>query len=729
MASFNGAASKGSFSVKAYAGDSKTLLAFNFSNPNDAKNLAGFTISCELPGEPPFFLFNFLAFQNPSAHSQVTTELPKSMVNAPWQKYRFVDFAHAGSQGGPLIAGAYLYTATPRYFDANGSMQALDRTLSAAVKVPVAPFTKGALSLGFSRGYMQSEAFGRKFGQKTVIQPAKRGLQFDTSTVAGKNSTGDSVTYDQIYSWMGATARTQVLNLLNKVLSDPTLRLDVFAYDLNEPDVVDILLKLAAQKRVRVILDSAALHRTAGSKVAMEDLFTTSFRAVPGAASSILRGCFGRYSHDKVFIVSKGGDSIEVLTGSTNFSVFGIYVNANHVLVFDDSDVAGYYEQVFEESWKILSTVPPPSGTENPSSKSAAAFAATPLAVGSFNSTTAGPNKMTIHVSPHTTKDVSTILNAIAARISQEAGAAKGNVLFAVMQMTNSKSPVYAALGALNKLTRLVSYGISDSPGGLKMYVPGSATGILVTGKPSQTQLPPPFDQVPLLPGHEIHDKFVVCGLNGKDPVVFCGSSNLASGGEAQNGDNLLEIHDADVAMAFGIEALLLVDHYNFLDHYTTKKAATTKAAAKKSAATPTPVGAAKKTAAKKTTKKSTTKVNPTRKATKTPVKKTTKTPAAKKLSGKKTAARTASLRVIPANAGLRAPIKTAKRAATKTTKKSAASTTAPGQVVKGKLLKQPQSLSDAATAAGMYLYTDDAWSQRYFNRGDLHCLDRELFG
>ena len=47
---------------------------------------------------------------------------------------------------------------------------------------------------------MQSEAFARKFGQKTAIQPAKRGLEFDTSAMAGKNSAGDTVTYDQIYS-------------------------------------------------------------------------------------------------------------------------------------------------------------------------------------------------------------------------------------------------------------------------------------------------------------------------------------------------------------------------------------------------------------------------------------------------------------------------------------------------------------------------------------------------
>lgn len=708
---FCGAATKGSFSIKAYIGDNKTLLAFNFSDQNDAKNLAGFTISCELPGQPSFYLFNFLAFQDPSAHSQVATEQPKSTVNAPWQKYRFVDFAHAGAQGGPLIVGDYVYTATPRYFDAKGSMQALDSTLSATVKVPVAPFTKGAFSLGFSRGYMQSEAFSRKFGPKTAIQPAKRGLEFDTSSVAGTNA-GASVTYDQIYSWMGATARTQVFNTLHQVLADPTLRLDVFAYDLNEPDVVEILLKLAMQKRVRVILDSAALHRTKGSKVAIEDLFTTAFKAVPGATDSILRGCFGRYSHDKIFIVSRGSESIEALTGSTNFSVFGIYVNANHVLVFEDKQVAGYYEQVFEECWKILSTVPPPAGTENPSAKSAAAFAGTPLSAGSFNSTTAGPDNMTIHVSPHTTADVATILGAIATRIGKEEGAPKGNVLFAVMQMTNSKSPVYAALSSLNQLTTLVSYGISDSPGGLKMYVPGSATGILVTGKPSQTLLPPPFDQVPLLPGHEIHDKFVVCGLNGDDPVVYCGSSNLASGGEAQNGDNLLEIHDADVAIAFGIEALLLVDHYNFLDHYATKKkAAAKKTGAKKSAAKTASAGKAKKTAAKKVVKKS----------------------AAKESAGKRTSVRTASLRVSPATAALRAPKKPAKKVVKKTAgkaaKKSAAPATAAGQVVKGKLVKQPQSLSDAATQAGMYLYTNDAWSQRYFNPGDLHCLDRKLFG
>jgi len=42
---------------------------------------------------------------------------------------------------------------------------------------------------------------------------------------------------------------------------------------------------------------------------------------------------------------------------------------------------------------------------------------------------------------------------------------------------------------------------------------------------------------------------------------------------------------------------------------------------------------------------------------------------------------------------------------------------------------KQPQSKQQAAIQNGMFLYTDDAWSLAYFNSGDLHCVERTLFG
>jgi hypothetical protein len=157
-------------------------------------------------------------------------------------------------------------------------------------------------------------------------------------------------------------------------------------------------------------------------------------------------------------------------------------------------------------------------------------------------------------------------------------GRTVGNVLFAVMEIDRGPSPVYTALNALHADQRIFSYGISDSPDGIALYAPGRKTGVLVTGKPVRTRLPPPFSQVPNLgAAHQIHHKFVVCGFNGTDPVVFCGSSNLALGGEQLNGDNLLEIHDPDVATVFAIEALALVDHFEFLDRVARRRKTNTK--------------------------------------------------------------------------------------------------------------------------------------------------------
>ena len=343
-----------SFSVKAYVGDKKTLLAFNFQSRDDAKSLAGFTIFCQPPGQVPgYYLQNQLQFENPGKHRQVAGEKPNSSVNAPIQKFRWTHYPGTAHQGISPAFGEYTYTVTPRDFDADGSMQALDNSLGVGVTVSVGAFQKGSVKLGFTRGYMQSGAYVQHFGKNTPVVPKTKNLDFDTSTQAGTNN-GQPITFAQIYNWMGETAREQILNVLNRVLNDPTLTLKVFAYDLNEPDIVKILLTLAAQGRVRIILDNAKLH-VGGTP---EDQFTDLFRQRKKSPSDILRGSFARYSHDKVLIVSRnGGSAIEVLTGSTNFSLTGLYVNANHVLLFEDADVAGHYDEVFEKSWQVLSGV------------------------------------------------------------------------------------------------------------------------------------------------------------------------------------------------------------------------------------------------------------------------------------------------------------------------------------------------------------------------------------
>lgn len=558
-------ASTDALTVTAYAGDAKTLLAFNMTK-RKAKGLAGFTVEVRPHGRAPYYLFNSLRFEHPERHAQDPSEPANSTLNAPLHKFRWVHVPGSIHQGLKPFYGTYGYVVTPRYFDSDRTLLPLDQAKSTSVDVKVAPFDSGPLELGFTRGYVQSQAFVGRFGPKVRIRPDGGELLFDTSQVAGANAKGEQYTYAQEYEWLGFTAREKIFALLDEVRKDKKLRLDVFAYDLNEPDFAGALIALAEQGRVRVILDNAGLHHS-DTKPKPEDEFEKSFKKAATGAAEIKRGKFGNFAHDKVLVVRNAAGATKVLTGSTNFSVTGFYVNSNHVLVFDDPALAGTYADLFQQVWD--------------GDVKRAAFVDSALA----NTPTTAPNigdpPMQITFAPHSEDVAREILGGIVTRVGAETSRAKGNVLFAVMGIGGKgENPVYEALRGLHAESRIFSFGVSDDPGGIALYEPRRKTGVLVTGKPVRSQLPPPFNQVPSLGlGHQIHHKFVVCGFNGPAPVVYCGSSNLALGGEQKNGDNLLEIHDPDVVTAFAIEALALVDHFQFLNRTGQPTASRTAAA------------------------------------------------------------------------------------------------------------------------------------------------------
>jgi hypothetical protein len=59
-------------------------------------------------------------------------------------------------------------------------------------------------------------------------------------------------------------------------------------------------------------------------------------------------------------------------------------------------------------------------------------------------------------------------------------------------------------------------------------------------------------------------------------------------------------------------------------------------------------------------------------------------------------------------------------------TKKRSKATPAPAAPL---VRQQPRSKQQAAAQAGLFLYTDDRWAQRYFDPNDLHNAERELLG
>jgi hypothetical protein len=550
----------GTFRVTALSGDFKTLLAFDLGK-DQSKGLAGFTIQVQPGTGSPYYLLNSLQFEDPSKHAQDQAQPATSSINAPFRKFRWLHVPGQFHQGLAPFRGSYAYTATRRYFDRTGSLLPLDPALSATVHIPVQPFVKDGLHLGFARGFVQSQAFVHHFGPKALVQPRNPTIDFDTSQVSGKNAAGEAYTFAQQYAWLGSTAREQIFTLLHEIRADQNLKLDVFAYDLKEPDIITAFLALAGEQRIRIVLDNASLHSSTAAKRALEDDFEDAFRRHDGrgAHAPIIRGHFGRYSHDKVLIVSGPAGPQCVLTGSTNFSVTGMYVNSNHVLVFESPAVASQYQQIFD--WVFT----------NGALKKA--YLGTEFSPRRYHATS--PVTMSATFAPHTDDITGSVLGAVVDRIRAEGKrpGGSGSVLFAVMDLSEGHM-VADALRKLHVQRNVFSYGITDSVDGIELYRRGSRNGVLTTGKPVRAVLPPPFDQVPGIGGgaaHQVHHKFVVCGgIHGTDPTVFCGSSNLAEGGESNNGDNLLEIHDADVALAFAIEAIGLVDHFAFLDRYAT---------------------------------------------------------------------------------------------------------------------------------------------------------------
>jgi phosphatidylserine/phosphatidylglycerophosphate/cardiolipin synthase-like enzyme len=239
-----------------------------------------------------------------------------------------------------------------------------------------------------------------------------------------------------------------------------------------------------------------------------------------------------------------------VLTGSANFSTNGLYVNSNHVLIFNNKNIAQFYSDVFDASFGKTSmkdfkgskfTSP-----DNPFKEKS---------VGEINITFA----------PHSRTDAKQIFDRISARILKEGNT---DVLFAIMQDTSASS-ILDAVQQQVKNEKIFTYGITDTISknadyGIFLYKPNSLRGIRVAARGIQNVLPKPFGKVANIDGYAIHHKFIVVNFRGDDPVVYCGSSNLAFNPEQHNGDNLLEIHDKDIVTAFAIQALVLVDHFQW---------------------------------------------------------------------------------------------------------------------------------------------------------------------
>ena len=529
-------ASNDGFSLKAWQGSTMTLLAMNLAKKPADGTFAGFSLAYINPHGKKYYIQNFLNFDG-------VNDVTSSYVS-PIQLFRWVHFPGSYQQTG-ILTGEYTYMATPRYFDTEKKLISLDKTKTVSVKILVGDFSKGGFSAGFARAFLKSQAFANRYGATQKLLPTGDWI-FETNQKAGTKNNID-FTYENMYEWLGFSARKKTYDLLKEALANDAISVYMYAYDFNDPGIAQMCLDLAAKGKIRMIIDDASLHTDAGSK---ENDFEQRFKLKATGEAEIFRCHFARFAHCKIIILKNNNKPYKVLTGSTNFSYTGLYINANHILVFDSERVATYYDDVFNSCWK---------------NGKAPAFRITNFALATKKFYKPGVPTTEINFSPHSPEYATGLIDAITKIVLDKK---TKSVLFSVMEMGETTTgSLIPALRELHKNDAVYTYGVTDSVSGdeISLYKPGRKNGLLIDAQAANRELPPPFNKEHSLGlAHAIHHKFVVINFNKSDAKVYCGSSNLALGGEKENGDNLICIKDTDVATAFAIEAIRLTDHYNF---------------------------------------------------------------------------------------------------------------------------------------------------------------------
>jgi phosphatidylserine/phosphatidylglycerophosphate/cardiolipin synthase-like enzyme len=518
----------GALTLAAYPGDNMVLVAMSLSDSAvnaQAKNLAGFAVFRKVGNGAEEAIPNRLNFT-----AQVTRDTKPAdsewtpSSDAPFQKFRWVDVLTDD------FDSAVTYRVVAKYFKGNGPAMTDGPSASVTVQPPALAHSK--FRIAFTRGYASSQAYVDKFQNKD-IRPKQKSATFDTKP------------YQPQYEWLGGDAHKQLFDFIAECDADNSAKMDVLAYDLDEPDVIKAFCNWGKQGRLRAILDNAKLHTKPG---AVEITAAKMIKAAAGDGN-VKQGCFARYQHNKVIIKrdKASGAAQKVLFGSMNFSLRGIYIQANNVMVSDDATTASYFAAAFDEAWND-------NVKAGPFAKSAIAQKYNTI---SAVNTSALPQSA-VALSPHSDSAIS--LDPVSSAIR----AAKSSVLYAVMEPTGG-GPVLQTLRAIAAKPIIFSYGTVETDKGLAVQNASGEMGAVTSFGFLKDKVPEPFKKEwNGGNGMHIHHKFIVVDFNVGNPVVFTGSSNLSSGGEEANGDNLIQIHDPVIASMYAIEAVRLFDHYSF---------------------------------------------------------------------------------------------------------------------------------------------------------------------
>lgn len=513
------------FTLKAHRGEGMLLLAMNWKNGKPPSDFVGFSIEYREPGGNRFYaLKNRITFLD--KNGKVGSS--QSSLQAPFQKFRWVHFPRNAD-----MKGNFRYRVKPAFMNdkdelSYGDSQEVDITLQRE------PYPR-KLNVGFTRGFVSSQAFVDKYekngGIKTLLpSEAKQGLDFKPTHPKAKEA----------LQWMGFEAVEEIIGLLDKAIEDKTAQVRVVAYDLNEPEVVNRLIKLG--NRLKIIIDDKNTKGDSDHGDADSAESIAAEKLMKSTNGNVKRQHLGNLQHNKTIVVD-GKKLNAVVCGSTNFSWRGFYVQANNAVVIQGARAIKPFLDAFDNYWKF---------------DSVSDFGNTDSAV--WNDLRLNTIDAKVSFSPHTSDNA--LLDSIADDMKNNT---QSNLFYSLAFLYQTEGAIKEAIKKLTGSDKIFVYGISDKKvGGIELQKPD---GNVLPVYPSQLSgnLPEPFRSEPAGgSGARMHHKFVVIDFDKPTARVYFGSHNFSPTADTKNGENLLLIRDRKIAVAYMIEALRLFDHYHF---------------------------------------------------------------------------------------------------------------------------------------------------------------------
>lgn len=506
--------------VKAYAGTTGILLAFNLQNDADREGLLGFAIQRNgaefLPAMIPF----------PGMAHNPGDDIPTNI--APVQKFRWSDYT--------VDAGTtYKYTV----FAVKGiAPSELDLGAGADITVTTEPrdasFVIGNPDCFITvnnRAVAASQAFSREFPATTQ----KLNAALAKPKPAGKATKTQGILTQPEMDWLSNGLLEEIVSFI-KLATGPGFALDVAIYQYELEDIWGAINE-ADKKGAAVRL---IYHAKKG------DAQTTRNEASAKALKDGQK--YGRVTnaifHHKFIILSKVEGAtrtpIAVLCGSTNFTSNGVYAQANNVQITSDPTVMKKYVDQFDFIFQQPAHDPAATSVQDTEQNILSPTA--PLQVG---------------FSPRKNRgDISLFASFI--------NSAKQDVLFATAFGLDKE---FSAALSGQPHDSILRYGVEDKADTItgrhadrtSDFEAAATLPVGLDGWLAEQRTPGAKGNI------LIHDKIVVVDFSSDTPIVINGSHNYSNAASASNDENYLIVH-GNTAMAdcLGVEVLRLYDHYRF---------------------------------------------------------------------------------------------------------------------------------------------------------------------